>query len=160
MQRLNSLGITANGADKIPSVIDEKQCYDESSVMTRAKSSTVEQHDQSLAKKLNELLSATTKDHVNKMVSAAKMKCVQQEKDHHYMMQAETCASLCTLNAEKRQMTIQMEVEKVKKNKVSLSHLNKFLTYTLFYFTFTLNKYLTYTPPFYFNNILTLFYLE
>ena len=52
------------------------------------------------------------------MVSAAKMKCVQREKDCQYAMQAEVCASLRTLNAEKRQMTTQMEAERVKKNEV------------------------------------------
>ena len=33
-------------------------------------------------------------------------------------MHAEIRASLCSLNAEKEQMTIQMQVEKVKKNEV------------------------------------------
>jgi hypothetical protein len=57
-------------------------------------------------------------NYVSKMVSAAKMKCVQCEKDLNYAMHVEICASLCSLNAEKRPMTIQMQVEKVKKNKV------------------------------------------
>ncbi len=52
------------------------------------------------------------------MASAAKMKCVQHEKDCNYAMHVEICPSLCSLNAEKRQMIIQMQVEKVKKNKV------------------------------------------
>ena len=66
------------------------------------------------------LKSTTIKDHGNKMVSAAKMKCMQREKDRNYAMHAEIHASLClcSLNAEKRQMTIQMQVEKVKKNKL------------------------------------------
>ena len=64
------------------------------------------------------LKSTTIKDHGNKMVSAAKMKCMQSEKDRNYAMHAEIRASLRSLNAEKRQMTIQMQVEKVKKNKV------------------------------------------
>ena len=52
------------------------------------------------------------------MASAAKMKCVQREKELNYAMLAEVRSSLRTLNAEKRQMIIQMQVEKVKKNKV------------------------------------------
>jgi hypothetical protein len=115
MQRLNSLAIAANGADGIPSVIDEKASCDESSVTTGAAND--EQRDKFAAKKLNEL-SNTIKDHGSKMVSAAKMKCVQREKDRQYAMQSEVRASLRTLNAEKRQMTIQMEAERVKKNKV------------------------------------------
>ena len=56
------------------------------------------------------------------MVSVAKMKCNRQEKDRNerekdrsYAMQAEIRASLCSLGAEKRQMMIQMQAEKVKK---------------------------------------------
>jgi hypothetical protein len=96
MQRLNSIAIAANGADGITLVIDKKASCDESSGKQRDKFS---------AKKLNEL-------------SNTMMKCVQREKDRQYAMQAEVRASLCTLNAEKRQMTIQMEAERVKKNKV------------------------------------------
>ena len=69
-------------------------------------------------------LSKTINDHGKKMVTVAKMKCNQQEKDRNerekdcsYSMQAEICASLCSFGAEKRQMTIQMQEEKVKKNK-------------------------------------------
>ena len=51
------------------------------------------------------------------MVSVAKMKCNQREKDRSYAMQAEIRASLRSLGAEKRQMMIQMQAEKVKKNK-------------------------------------------
>jgi hypothetical protein len=40
------------------------------------------------------------------------------EKELNYAMLAEVCSSLRTLNAEKRQTIIQMQVEKVKKNKV------------------------------------------
>jgi len=43
---------------------------------------------------------------------------MQREKDRNYAMHAEIRASLRSLNAEKRQMTIQMQVEKVKKNKL------------------------------------------
>lgn len=58
------------------------------------------------------------------MVSIAKIKCNEREKDCNeqqkdcsYAMQAEICASLRRLGAEKRQMMIQMQTEKVKKNK-------------------------------------------
>ncbi len=59
-----------------------------------------------------------------RMVSVAKVKCNQQEKDrnerekdHSYAMQAEILASLCSLGAEKRQMMIQMQAEEVKKRR-------------------------------------------
>jgi len=67
-------------------------------------------------------LSKTINDHGKKMVSVAKMKCNQREKDRNerekdrsYAMQAEIRASFCSLGADKRQMTIQMQAEKVKK---------------------------------------------
>ncbi len=67
-------------------------------------------------------LSTTIIEHCKKMVSVAKMKCNQREKDRNerekdrsYAMQAEICASLCSLGAEKRQMMIKMQAEKVKK---------------------------------------------
>jgi hypothetical protein len=71
----------------------------------------------SSSKKLKEL-TTTIKDHVMKMVSAAKMKCVQHEKDCNYAIQVEVPASLCSLSAERRQMTVQMKAEMVKKKKV------------------------------------------
>ncbi len=118
MQRLNSFAIAANGADGIPSVVGHTSTGDDSiSVTTGTRSNTDARLDKSTAKKFKEL-STTIKDHVNKMVSAAKMKRVQRERDCNYAMHAEICSSLCSLNAEKRQMTIQMQVEKVKKNKV------------------------------------------
>ncbi len=43
---------------------------------------------------------------------------MQREKDCSYAMQAEIRASLRSLNAEKRQMAIQLQAEKIKKNKV------------------------------------------
>ena len=67
-------------------------------------------------------LSTTIIEHGKKMVSVAKMKfnqrekdCNEQEKDRSYAMQAAICSSLCSLGAEKRQMMIQMQAEKVKK---------------------------------------------
>jgi len=67
-------------------------------------------------------LSTTIIEHCKKMVSVSKMKCNQREKDRNerekdrsYAMQAEICASLCSLGAEKRQMMIKMQAEKVKK---------------------------------------------
>ena len=118
MQRLNSFAIAANGADGIPSVIGHSPTGDDSvSVTTGARSNADARHDESTAKKFKEL-TTTIKDHANKMASAAKMKCVQREKELNYAMLAEVRSSLRTLNAKKRQMIIQMQVEKVKKNKV------------------------------------------
>ena len=75
-------------------------------------------------KRANSLVSAMIIEHGKKMISVAKMKCNQrekdcneQEKDRSYAMQAEIRASLRSLGAEKRQMMIQMQAEKVKKNK-------------------------------------------
>ena len=76
MQRLNSLAIAANGADGVASVIYDKPSCGEISVTTGARSNADERSDESLAKKFKEL-STIIKDHANKMVSAAKMKCVQ-----------------------------------------------------------------------------------
>jgi len=118
MQRLNSCALAANGADGIPAVIGRNLTGDESvSVTTGTRTNSDERRDESTAKKFKEL-TTTIKDHGNKIVSATKMTCIQREKDRNYAMHAEIRASLRSLNAEKRQMTIQMQVEKVKKNKL------------------------------------------
>jgi hypothetical protein len=62
----------------------------------------------SSTKKIKEL-SRTIDEHSKKMVSAAKMKCFQWERDRSYAMQAEICAFIRSLGTEKRQMTIQMK---------------------------------------------------
>jgi hypothetical protein len=79
-------------------------------------------------------LSTTIIDHVKKMISVAKIKCNEREKDRNerekdrsYAMQAEICASLRSLGAEKRQMMIQMQAEKVRKNKTRESYPWNFL---------------------------------
>ena len=119
MQRLNSFAIAVNGADGIPSVIGHTQTRNDSiSVTTGTRSNADEQLNESSTAKEFKELSTTIQDHGNKMVSAAKMKCVQREKELNYAMHAEICSSLHTLNAEKRQTIIQMHVEKVKKNRV------------------------------------------
>jgi len=118
MQRLNGLAAAANGADGIPSVLGAVNPGDVSSVTTADHS---DKH--SNTQKMKDF-SKTINDHGKKMVSVAKMKCNQREKDRNereknrsYAMQAEIRASLRSLGAEKRQMTIQMQAEKVKKNK-------------------------------------------
>ena len=114
MQRLNELAAAANGADGIPSVVGAAKPGDDSSVTT---------NDGGNYQKMKDL-SMTINEHGKQMVSVAKMKCNQrekdcneQEKDRSYAMQAEIRASLRSLGAEKRQMMIQMHAEKVKKNK-------------------------------------------
>ena len=114
MQRLNESAAAANGADGIPSVVGTAKRGDDSSVTTA---------DGGNSKKIKDL-STTIIEHGKKMVSVAKMKCNQREKDRNerekdrsYAMQAEIRASLRSLGAEKRQMMIQMQAEKVKKNK-------------------------------------------
>jgi hypothetical protein len=116
MQRLNGLAAAANGADGIPSVVGAVKPGDDSSVTTADHG---DKH--SNTQKIKDL-SKTINDHGKKMVSVAKMKCNQREKernerekDRSYAMQAEIRASLRSLGAEKRQMTIQMQAEKVKK---------------------------------------------
>jgi hypothetical protein len=116
MQRLNGLAAAANGADGIPSVVGAVKPGDDSSVTTADHG---DKH--SNTQKIKDL-SKTINDHGKKMVSVAKMKCNQREKDRNerekdrsYAMQAEIRASLRSLGAEKRQMTIQMQAEKVKK---------------------------------------------
>ena len=115
MQRLNGLAAAANGADGIPSVVGAAKPGDDSSV------TTADGAKHSNTQKMKDL-SMTINEHGKKMVSVAKMKCNQQEKDRNeqekdrsYAMQAEIRASLRSLGAEKRQMTIQMQAEKVKK---------------------------------------------
>ncbi len=117
MQRLNGLAAATNGADGIPSVVGAAKPGDDSSV------TTADGDKNSNTQKMKDL-STTIIEHGKKMVSVAQMKCNQrekdrneQEKDRSYAMQAEIRASLCSLGAEKRQMTIQMQAEKVKKNK-------------------------------------------
>jgi hypothetical protein len=112
MQRLNKLAAAANGADGIPSVVGAAKPGDDSSVTTADGGNSQKMKD----------LSTTIIEHGKKMVSVAKMKCNQQEKDcneqekdRSYAMQPEIRASLCSLGAEKRQMMIQMQTEKVKK---------------------------------------------
>ena len=116
MQRLNGLAAAANGADGIPSVLGAVNPGDVSSVTTADRSVK-----HSNTQKMKDL-SKTINDHGKKMVSVAKMKCNQREKDRNerekdrsYAMQAEIRASLRSLGAEKRQMMIQMQAEKVKK---------------------------------------------
>ncbi len=117
MQRLNGLAAAANGAGGIPSVLGAVKPGDDSSVTTADHSDK-----RSNTQKMKDL-SKTINDHGKKMVSVAKMKCNQREKDRNerekdrsYAMHAEIRASLRSLGAEKRQMTIQMQAEKVKKN--------------------------------------------
>lgn len=119
MQRLNSCAIAANGADGIPSVIGDNLTGNESiSVATGTRSnSDARRGEESTATKFHEL-TTTIRDHGNQMVTAARMKCVQREKDRTHAMQAAIRASIHSLNVEKRQMTIQLQSEKVKKNKV------------------------------------------
>ena len=117
MQRLNELAAARNGADGIPSVVGAAKRGEDSSV------TTVTTADGGNFQKMKDL-STTIIDHGKKMISVAKMKCNEREKDRNerekdrsYAMQAEIRASLCSLGAEKRQMMIQMQAEKVKKNK-------------------------------------------
>jgi hypothetical protein len=63
-------------------------------------------------------LSITINKHGKKMVSVAKMKCDQWEKELSYAKQAEICNSICTLGSEKRQLIIQMQGERAKKNEI------------------------------------------
>ena len=114
MQRLNELAAARNGADGIPSVVGAAKRGDDSSVTTADGGNFQKMKD----------LSTTIIDHGKKMISVAKMKCNEREKDRNdrekdrsYAMQAEIRASLRSLGAEKRQMMIQMQAEKVKKNK-------------------------------------------
>ena len=114
MQRLNELAAARNGADGIPSVVGAAKRGDDSSVTTADGGNSQKMKD----------LSTTIIDHGKKMISVAKMKCNEREKDRNerekdrsYAMQAEIRASLRSLGAEKRQMMIQMQAEKVKKNK-------------------------------------------
>jgi len=97
MQRLNELAAAANSADGIPSVVGAAKLGDDSSVTT----ADGDKHGNS--PKMKDL-STTIIEHGKKMVSVAKMKCNQQEKDcnerekdHSYAMQAEIRASLCSL---------------------------------------------------------------
>jgi hypothetical protein len=117
MQRLNELAAARNGADGIPSVVGAAKRGEDSSV------TTVTTADGGNFQKMKDL-STTIIDHGKKMISVAKMKCNEREKDRNerekdrsYAMQAEIRASLRSLGAEKRQMMIQMQAEKVKKNK-------------------------------------------
>jgi hypothetical protein len=115
MQRLNELAAAANGADGIPSVVGAAKLGGNSSV------TTADSDKHGNTQKMKDLLT-TIIEHGKKMVSVAKMKCNQQEKDRNereedrsYVMQAEIRASLRSLGAEKRQMMIHMQAEKVKK---------------------------------------------
>ena len=63
-----------------------------------------------------EQLSKTIHEHGKKMVSVAKMKVEQHEKELCYAQQSEACNSIRTLGSEKRQLLIQMLAEKVKNN--------------------------------------------
>ena len=115
MQRLNELAAAANGTDGIPYVVGAAKPGDDSSVTI----ADGEKHGNS--QKMKDLL-MTIIDHGKKMVSIAKMKynqrekdCNEREKDCSYAMQAEIHASLRSLGAKKRQMMIQMQAEKVKK---------------------------------------------
>ena len=108
MQRLNNLAAATNGADGITSIVVAAKSGDNISVTTAGGN----KHDKT---KQNKELLVTINEHGKKMVFIAKMKCNQWEKDCSYAMQAEICASLCGLGAEKRLMIIQMQAEKVKK---------------------------------------------
>ena len=116
MQRLNTFAISTNGADGIPSIINNDQHHGDDSTMTsfgeKSKAGTVSDD-----KKLQQL-SQSIKDHATKMVSVAKMKCDQRDQDRTYAMQAEVRGSLRSLASEKRQMIIQMQAEKAKNNAV------------------------------------------
>ena len=109
---MNELAAATNGADGIPSVVGAAKRGDDSSVTTVDGGNSQKMKD----------LSTTIIDHGNKMISVAEMKCNEREKDRNerekdrsYAMQAEIRASLRSLGAEKRQMMIQMQAEKVKK---------------------------------------------
>jgi hypothetical protein len=116
MQRLNTFAISTNGADGIPSIINNDQHHGDDSTMTsfgeKSKAGTVSDD-----KKLQQL-SQSIKDHATNMVSVAKMKCDQRDQDRTYAMQAEVRGSLRSLASEKRQMIIQMQAEKAKNNAV------------------------------------------
>jgi hypothetical protein len=73
MQRLNELAAAANGADGIPSVVGAAKPGDDSSVTTA---------DGGNSQKMKDLLT-TIIEHGKKMVSVAKMKCNQREKDRN-----------------------------------------------------------------------------
>ena len=115
MQRLNTFAISTNGADGIPSIINDNP-GDDSTTMTSfgEKSKVGTGRDD---KKLQQL-SQSIKDHATKMVPVARMKCVQRDQDCTYAMQAEVRSSLCSLAAEKRQMIIQMQAEKANNNAI------------------------------------------
>ncbi len=123
MKRLNTFTISTNGADGIPSIINNDQHHGDDSTMTsfgeKSKAGTVSDD-----KKLQQL-SQSIKGHATKMVSVAKMKCnvakmkcVQRDRDRTYAMQAEVRSSLHSLASEKCQMIIQMQAEKAKNNAV------------------------------------------
>ena len=113
MQRLDK---RVAGADGIPSVIGRrKRNADESSAMTTGGESDGDNHDRSSTKKI-EQLSKTIDEHGKKMVSVAKMKVEQRDKELCYAQQAEARNSIRALGSEKRQLLIQMLAEKVKNN--------------------------------------------
>ena len=88
MQWLNDLAAATNGADGIPSIVRAAKSGEDSSVTTAGGG-----RDKDSSTKKMKALWRTIDEHGKKMVSAAKMKCSQQERDHRYAMQAETRAS-------------------------------------------------------------------
>jgi hypothetical protein len=112
MQRLDNRVAAMNGADGIPSVIGNKRKADESSVTTGGESDS----DNHRSSKKIEQLSKTINEHGKKMVSVAKMKVEQRDKELCYAQQAEARNSIRALGSEKRQLLIQMLTEKVKNN--------------------------------------------
>ena len=114
MQRLDNRVAAMNGADGIPSDIGNKRKADESSVTTGGESDS----DNHRSSKKIEQLSKTINEHGKKMVSVAKMKVEQHDKELCYAQQAEARNSIRALGSEKRQLLIQMLAEKVKNNTV------------------------------------------
>ena len=116
MQRLDNCVAATNGADGIPSVVRKKRKSDDSSVTTGTGGDSDGDNYSSSAKKIAQL-SKTINEHGAKMVSVAKMKVDQREKELCYAKQAEARNSIRTLGSEKRQLMIQMLAEKAKNNR-------------------------------------------
>ena len=78
----------------------------------------VSESDNHRSSKKIEQLTNTINEHGKKMVSVAKMKVEQRDKELCYAQQAKACNSICALGSEKRQLLIQMLAEKEKNNTV------------------------------------------
>jgi hypothetical protein len=102
LQRLDNSVVATNGAKGIPSVIGDKTRGDKSSVTTGGES----EGDKGNSTTKIQQLSKTINAHGKKMVSVAKLKVDQRERELSYAKQAEVCNSICTLLSEKRQLMI------------------------------------------------------